>query len=84
MWATGGQGLPWEPGLATIRSSVSGPVAYGMAVMGIVVAGGTAIWQHHEPGHFGKIGFGLAMGSGIALGSTGMLAALYPAAGALI
>ncbi len=40
----GGAGLPWEGPLAKLRQSVSGPVAFGIALMGIVATGATLIW----------------------------------------
>lgn len=39
-----GGGLPWETPLATIRDSITGPVAYAISMMGIVVAGAMLIW----------------------------------------
>ena len=45
-WAagTGGGGLPWEAPLTTLANSVSGPVAYGMSILGIVSVGGFLIF----------------------------------------
>lgn len=40
----GGAGLPWEGPLATLRKSVSGPVAFAVALLGIIGCGGTLIW----------------------------------------
>ena len=42
--ATGGGGLPWEAPLTTLSNSVSGPVAYGASLVGLVGAGGTLIF----------------------------------------
>jgi len=42
--ATGGSGLPWEAPLTTLANSVSGPVAYGLSIMGIVGVGGFLIF----------------------------------------
>src|ERR1700751_1284304 len=42
--ATGGGGLPWEAPLTTLSNSVTGPVAYGMSLVGIVGAGGVLIF----------------------------------------
>lgn len=33
------EGLPWESGLATLKKSLTGPVATGIALVGIVGAG---------------------------------------------
>lgn len=40
----GGAGLPWERPLATLRKSVSGPVAFAVALLGIIGCGSTLIW----------------------------------------
>jgi type IV secretion system protein TrbC len=39
--ASGGGGLPWETPLETLRDSITGPVAYAISLMGVVVAGAT-------------------------------------------
>lgn len=39
-----GRGLPWETPLQTIRDSITGPVAYAISLMGVVVAGAMLIW----------------------------------------
>lgn len=41
--ATGG-GLPWETPLQTLRDSITGPVAYAISLMGVVVAGATLVF----------------------------------------
>jgi type IV secretory pathway VirB2 component (pilin) len=42
--AAGGGGLPWEAPLTTLSNSVSGPVAYGASLIGLVGAGGVLIF----------------------------------------
>ena len=37
-------GLPWETPLQTIAHSITGPVAYAISLMGIVVAGAMLVW----------------------------------------
>jgi type IV secretion system protein TrbC len=39
-----GGGLPWETPLATIKDSITGPVAYVISVLGVVVTGATLIF----------------------------------------
>lgn len=36
--------LPWEGPLQAIRESISGPVAFAIALMGIIATGATLIW----------------------------------------
>jgi type IV secretion system protein VirB2 len=40
----GGGGLPYETWLTNLRNSVTGPVAFALAIIGIVVAGGVLIF----------------------------------------
>ncbi len=41
--ATAGR-LPWEGPLKKIRDSISGPVAFAIALLGIIACGATLIW----------------------------------------
>jgi len=40
----GGGGLPYESWLVSLRNSVTGPVAFTLSIIGIVVAGGILIF----------------------------------------
>ena len=40
----GGGGLPYESWLTNLRTSVTGPVAFAISIIGIVVAGGVLIF----------------------------------------
>lgn len=40
----GGGGLPYESWLVNLRNSVTGPVAFSLSIIGIVVAGGILIF----------------------------------------
>jgi type IV secretory pathway VirB2 component (pilin) len=40
----GGGGLPWEAPLTTLSNSVTGPVAYGVSLCGLVGCGGVLIF----------------------------------------
>ena len=42
--ATGTGGLPWETPLTTISTSMQGPVAYTISLMGVVAAGATLVF----------------------------------------
>jgi type IV secretion system protein TrbC len=41
--ATGGT-LPWEKPMTTIATSLTGPVAYAIGLIGIAIAGGAMLW----------------------------------------
>jgi type IV secretion system protein VirB2 len=48
----GGGGLPYETWLTNLRNSVTGPVAFALAIIGIVVAGGVLIFGGDLNGFF--------------------------------
>ena len=50
--ATGGGGLPWEAPLTTLSNSITGPVAYGVSIIGIVGAGGILIFAGGQVNEF--------------------------------
>jgi len=49
---TGGGGLPYESWLTTLQHSVTGPVAFVLSIVGIVVAGGVLIFGGDINGFF--------------------------------
>lgn len=53
---TGGS-LPYEPWLASLRNSVTGPVAFALSIIGIVVAGGVLIFGGDLNGFFRSLIF---------------------------
>jgi type IV secretory pathway VirB2 component (pilin) len=53
--ATGGGGLPWETPLQTLSNSLSGPVAYTLSLIGLVVSGGVLILMGGELNHFARV-----------------------------
>jgi type IV secretion system protein VirB2 len=40
----GGAGLPWEGPMDKLRQSISGPVAFIIALLGVIACGATLIW----------------------------------------
>ena len=42
--AAGTGALPWERPMQTIATSLTGPVAYAIGLIGIAIAGGTMLW----------------------------------------
>jgi type IV secretory pathway VirB2 component (pilin) len=42
--ASGTGTLPWEAPMQTIATSLTGPVAYAIGLIGIAIAGGTMLW----------------------------------------
>jgi type IV secretory pathway VirB2 component (pilin) len=41
---SGGSGLPWETPLETLHDSITGPVAYTISLLGVVVAGAALVF----------------------------------------
>ena len=44
MQAASAGGLPWERPMAAIATSLTGPVAYAIGLIGIAIAGGAMLW----------------------------------------
>ena len=44
--APAGGGLPWERPMMLIATSLTGPVAYAIGLIGICIAGGTLLFGH--------------------------------------
>lgn len=38
-WASSSSGMPWESPLSKVVDSITGPVAFGISTLGVVVAG---------------------------------------------
>ena len=81
--STGGGSLPWETPLETIRDSVTGPVAYAISLMGIVVAGAMLVWGG-EIGDFVRRIIMLTLAISLIVFSANILATLFSVSGAVI
>jgi type IV secretory pathway VirB2 component (pilin) len=44
LYAAAGGNLPWEKPMTTIATSLTGPVAYAIGLIGIAIAGGAMLW----------------------------------------
>jgi type IV secretory pathway VirB2 component (pilin) len=44
MQAAAATGLPWEKPMTAIATSLTGPVAYAIGLIGIAIAGGAMLW----------------------------------------
>lgn len=73
-------GLPWETPLTTIMSSITGPVALGVALVAIAVTGGMLIFGG-EISEFGKRSAYVVLVLGILTAAGTVITVLYPAAG---
>lgn len=53
MFGAAAGALPWEAPMTAIATSLTGPVAYAIGLIGIAIAGGTMLWGH-ELTEFGR------------------------------
>jgi type IV secretion system protein VirB2 len=81
--ARAGGSLPWETPLEAIRDSVTGPVAYAISLMGIVVAGAMLVWGG-EIGDFVRRIIMLTLAISLIVFSANILATLFSVSGAVI
>jgi type IV secretion system protein VirB2 len=80
---TGGGSLPWETPLEAIRDSVTGPVAYAISLMGIVVAGAMLVWGGEIGAVVRRISM-LTLAISLIVVSATILATLFSVSGAVI
>jgi type IV secretion system protein VirB2 len=80
---TAGGGLPYEGFLNKLRSSLTGPVAFTLSIVGIVVAGGTLIFGGDISGFF-KTVISLVLVISILVGANSFLTSFFSPEGAVI
>jgi type IV secretion system protein VirB2 len=81
--ASAGGGLPWEKPMQLIASSITGPVAYGVGLLGIAFAGYHVLFGH-ELSEMGRKGATLGLGVSTLVFAAPMLASAFGVAGALV
>jgi type IV secretion system protein VirB2 len=74
--AGGGGGLPYESALMKLQQSATGPVAFVLSIVGIVVAGGTLIFGGDLSGFFRTMVI-LVLVIGILVSSVNVLQTLF-------
>ena len=80
--STGGS-LPWENPLETLRTSLAGPVAFAISIVGIIAAGAGLIFGG-EMGTFMKASLGIVLIVALIVGANAVLSGLFGVSGALI
>lgn len=77
-WASegGGGDLPYEDWLVKLRSSVTGPVAFALSIIGIVIAGGVLIFGGDLNGFFRTLVF-LVLVMALLVGAQNMMGAFF-------
>ena len=83
-WAgTGGTSLPWETPLQTISNSITGPVAYAVSLIAIVVAGAMLVWGG-EINEFARRVVMLVMVISLIVFASNILSTLFSVTGAVL
>jgi type IV secretory pathway VirB2 component (pilin) len=80
--AAGGGVLPWDGPITTITADMTGPVAHGVTIAAIILAG--MAWAHTEHGSGARKLSAVGFGGAVALGATQLMTAVFPFAGALL
>ncbi len=77
-WAAEGTGgsLPYETWLANLRNSVTGPVAFTLSIIGIVVAGGVLIFGGELNGFFRTLIF-IVLVMALLIGAQNMMGTFF-------
>lgn len=74
-----GGSLPWETPLQTLETSIKGPVAYGLALLGIVASGGMLIFGGEISEFTRRIMYIVLVGA-VILGAASLLTTLFTTA----
>ncbi|MEJ5074858.1 TrbC/VirB2 family protein [Enterobacter ludwigii] len=74
--ASSSTGMPWEDPLSKVVDSVTGPVAFGIAVIGVVVAGMTLVFGGQLDGFIQKIAI-LALVVALIVMATNVMSSLF-------
>ena len=74
--AGGGGGLPYESWLESLRQSVTGPVAFAVAIIGIVVAGAVLIFGGELNGFFRTLVF-IVLVMALIIGAQNMMSTFF-------
>jgi len=72
------QGLPYESWLARLQNSVTGPVAFSLSIIGLVVAGGVLIFGGDLNGFFRTLIF-LVLVMALIIGANNMMSTFFGA-----
>ena len=76
--STTGGGLPYESWLTSLRTSVTGPVAFALSIIGLVVAGGVLIFGGELNAFFRTLVF-LVLVMGLIIGANNMMTTFFGA-----
>jgi type IV secretory pathway VirB2 component (pilin) len=83
-WAAGGGRLVATQAISGLSTEVSGPLAYGLSLIMIVVAAVNFYRSHHDMSHLGSGIMGTLFVAGVACGAASLLGFVPGVAGAVI
>jgi type IV secretion system protein VirB2 len=75
--------LPWERPMTAIATSLTGPVAYAIGLIGIAIAGGAMLWGGELP-EFGRRACMIGLVVSVLVFAAPMLASAFGVAAAVI
>ncbi len=81
--AAAGGGLPWEKPMTAIATSLTGPVAYAIGLIGIAIAGGAMLWGG-ELTEFGRRACMIGLVVSVLVFAAPMLASAFGVAAAVM
>ena len=76
-------GLPWEGPLQTLTNSITGPIAFSVALIAIVIAGGVLIFGG-ELNQFARVAIFLVLVLALIVGAANFLSGTFGTTAALI
>lgn len=83
-FASGGDtGLPFESGMTALVDSITGPIAFGVSVIGVVAAGAMLIFGGDMNGFMRSIVF-LVLVIGLIVGATAILSKMFGVSGSVV
>lgn len=82
-WASSSSGMPWEGPLAKVVDSITGPVAFGISTLGVVVAGMSLAFGGQLDGFVQKLAI-ISLVIALIVLATNVLSALFGISGSLL
>ncbi len=81
--AGAGGGLPYESWLTNLRASITGPVAFALGIIGVVIAGGVLVFGG-ELNAFARTLIFLVLVMALIIGASNIMSTFFSSAGAVV
>lgn len=81
--AGAGGGLPYETWLQSLRDSITGPVAFALGMIGVVIAGGVLVFGG-ELNAFARTLIFLVLVMALIIGASNIMSTFFSSAGAVV